>query len=41
MLVVFNLVSLVALWRLVRTAWVVAYVRGEAGSGAVSNVCVQ
>ena len=39
MLVVFNLVSLVALWRLVRTARVVAFVRGEASSGG-SQKCV-
>ena len=36
----FNLVSLVALWRLVRTAWVVAFVRGEASSeGSQQCVC--
>ena len=36
----FNLVSLVALWRLVRTARVVAFVRGEASSeGSQQCVC--
>ena len=35
----FNPVSLVALGRLVRTTWVVAFVRGEASSGG-SQQCV-